>query len=343
MSYVKFAVMMACSSCSEVVPRGSKNPPKKRLSFYIARQVLQSRLVVLLWWCGFQWQKLSSLFSFWWWPKRPPSKKKRLNKALEAYQAAYAKHKIKRKNEAAWLDGNAEWKQRPGKTKLNENRLRLYALQLDAPRWANHEPQWIKVFQFLPAQHSAKTRRTDFCWHQHSSKWVAWLPTVVSALLLLSKKRLFIPSLQLITTHLSESVKNASPPWLWAITTDPLWSESTTSKKKKKHYQAQWTDLVLFARQPQVWLCWRGNSCCTCLHQAAAHLRVSPTAPASKAPLPLCGIPVALCEFRLTKPKTQPQLILFISTHHTSIHSHSSVSGGIYTPSSAALYWSQGS
>lgn len=114
-------------------------------------------------------------------------------------------------------------------------------------------------------------------------------------------------------------------------------------KKKKKHYQAQWTDLVLFARQPQVWLCWRGNSCCTCLHQAAAHLRVSPTAPASKAPLPLCGIPVALCEFRLTKPKTQPQLILFISTHHTSIHSHSSVSGGIYTPSSAALYWSQGS
>lgn len=233
MSYVKFAVMMACSSCSEVVPRGSKNPPKKRLSFYIARQVLQSRLVVLLWWCGFQWQKLSSLFSFWWWPKRPPSKKKRLNKALEAYQAAYAKHKIKRKNEAAWLDGNAEWKQRPGKTKLNENRLRLYALQLDAPRWANHEPQWIKVFQFLPAQHSAKTRRTDFCWHQHSSKWVAWLPTVVSALLLLSKKRLFIPSLQLITTHLSESVKNASPPWLWAITTDPLWSESTTSKKKK--------------------------------------------------------------------------------------------------------------
>ena len=33
--------------------------------------------------------------------QRPPSKKKRLDKALEAYHAAYAKHKIERKNEAA--------------------------------------------------------------------------------------------------------------------------------------------------------------------------------------------------------------------------------------------------
>ena len=82
---------------------------------------------------------------------------------------------------------------------------------------------------------------------------------------------------------------------------EPQMRSSLKEPHKKKHYQAQWTDLVSFAQQPQAWLCWWGTSCRACPHRAAAHLIVSPTAPAPKAPLPRCGILVAPCQFCLPK------------------------------------------
>ena len=146
-----------CSHRSEKIPRGSKNPPK---NVYIEWQVLQSWLVALSLTLLLVLAAIILPVFFRWWSKGFPRRKK----ALEAFQAAYAKYE-KEGTLAARLDRNTAWNQRAGQTKLHMNTdyaLKLYN-QMHWSRWASTDTQQTKVLWPLQTYRSAKTRRTDFC------------------------------------------------------------------------------------------------------------------------------------------------------------------------------------
>ena len=79
--------------------------------------------------------------------------------------------RLKRTHKAARLDRNAARKQRTGQTN-HEHRLRLQAVEPDAPRWSTHGAERTKVLWLLPAQRFAKTRRVSFCWQRRSCPWI---------------------------------------------------------------------------------------------------------------------------------------------------------------------------
>ena len=152
-----------------------------------------------------------------------------------------------------------------------------------SPKWQSHPADWQKTHWSYQKKAIYSKPATSF--NRPARVCEKWIPSLAGCEL----------SLHLVNLKVEGK--------------EPQMCSSLKEPHKKKHYQAQSTDLVSFAQQPKAWLCWWGTSCHACPHRAAAHLIVSPTAPAPKAPLPGCGIMVALCQFRL------PKLSVFHNRH----------------------------
>ena len=148
-----------------------QNPPKKRLSLYIARQVLLFWLVVLWLTLCLSLAAIILPAIFLVMTQRQPSKeKKETTKFLNLTKLLMTNTSRKKKEkEAAWLDCNTARKKRTAQTTLHQHQLCLQALQSNVPRAATYAPQRTKVLRLLPTQLSLKTTRVHYCWPQRSS------------------------------------------------------------------------------------------------------------------------------------------------------------------------------
>ena len=173
------------------------------------------------------------------------------------------------------------------------------------------------------------------------------------------KKRPYIPSLQLLSTDLPGFVKNGSPPWPVVSYLYTWWTWRWKEKSHrcvlvwKNHIKKTLPSPInrfgiICTTAPSVALLVRNFlSCLSTPSCRPSHsISHSSRSQGSSSWMWYNGgcVNSVYQNTVFFIIGTQPQLILFISTHHTSLHSQSSVSGGIYPPpppSSTALHQSQ--
>ena len=154
-----------------------------------------------------------------------PTKKKRKRNACIFSLALLQQARPKRTSKAARLDRNAARKQRTGQTKHHEHRLRLQAVEPDAPRWSTHGAERTKVLWLLPAQCFAKTRRVNFCWQRRSCAWIRHFSIFIKSRVTeeATFPRCFSFSLffQILNIEMDAKLSKiyCSPQWYWKVLT----------------------------------------------------------------------------------------------------------------------------
>ena len=102
-------------------------------------------------------------------------KKKRHDKALEDYQAAYAKYTRDRTQLLDWIATNAQTKEQAKQNMTNTD----YAFKLYNQAHSDEQmvpPQGAEVLRFLSAERAAEKRRTSVRERRGARSWLRGLP-----------------------------------------------------------------------------------------------------------------------------------------------------------------------